>query len=48
MIRELEIMPAYIIARHNLSNIIYADNTVLISNTDIKIQVLRLKKSEKT
>lgn len=48
MMRKLEVMPVYIIASHNLSNIIYADNTVLISNTDIELQVLLLKKSEKT
>lgn len=38
ILRELEILPGFIIGSHNLDNIRYADNTMLITNTKRKLQ----------
>ncbi len=43
ILRELEILPGFIIGGHNLNNIRYADDTVLIADTEKKLQNLLQK-----
>ncbi|MGX9987587.1 reverse transcriptase domain-containing protein [Soonwooa purpurea] len=43
ILRELEDLPGFIIGGHNLNNIRYADDTVLIADTEKKLQELLQK-----
>lgn len=50
ILRELEVLSRYIIGSHNLHNIRYADDTVLIADTQRKLLELLqkiVKESEK-
>lgn len=42
-LRELEVLPGFIIGGHNLKNIRYTDDTVLIADTERKLQNLLQK-----